>query len=84
MLDEERGGRLPGSDRRVGDEPAEERQVRDHALDLGLGERASQLIERLRTRLRVRDQLGDHRVVGDADLLALLDPRVHTDPVGEP
>jgi hypothetical protein len=32
----------------------------------------------------VRDQLRDHRVVGDRDLVALLDAGVDADSVGEP
>ena len=63
------------------DEPAQERQVRDDALDLGLRERCAEPVERLLSRLAVRDQLRDQRVVGDPDLVALLDARVDADPV---
>src|SRR5205085_128452 len=38
-------------------------------------------VEGLRARLAVRDQLGDHRVVGDPYLVPLLDPGVDADPV---
>ena len=76
VLDEERRGRVACPHGRVRDQPAEERQVRDDALDLGLGERGRESVERLLARLPVRDQLRDHRVVGDADLVALLDAGV--------
>ena len=79
MLGQERRRRLAGADDRVGDEPAQERQVRGHSADLGLGERVCQACERLGARRPVRDQLRDHRVVGGADLVALLDARVDPD-----
>ena len=41
MVDEERGRRLARAQRRMRDEPAQERQVRRHAGDLGLGERSA-------------------------------------------
>ena len=66
--------------RRVRDEPAEEREVRRHAADLGLGERVCEPRERLCPRRAVGDQLRDHRVVADADLVAFLDAGVHADP----
>ena len=65
------------------DEPAQEGQVRDDAFDLGLGERLGEPVEGLRARLAVRDQLGDHRVVGDPDLVAFLDSRVDANAVGQ-
>ena len=40
VLDEEGGRRLAGPHGRMADQPAEERQVRDHSLDLGVRERA--------------------------------------------
>ena len=61
------------------DEPAEEREVRRQALDHGLGERVAQAEQRLVTRRAVGDQLGDHRVVGNAHLVALLDARIDAD-----
>ena len=61
------------------DEPAEERQVRRHAADLGLRERVREPGERLGARRPVRDQLRDHRVVAEPDLVALLDARVDAD-----
>ena len=41
-------------------------------------------VERLVARLAVRDQLRDHRVVGDADLVALLDAGVDADAGRQP
>ena len=41
-------------------------------------------IERLGARLGVRDQLRDHRVIGDADLVALLDAGIDADPGWQP
>ena len=41
-------------------------------------------VERLVARLAVRDQLRDHRVVGEPDLVALLDAGVDADSVGQP
>jgi len=65
-------------------EPAEEGQVGDDALDLGLVERGGKPVERLFARVAVRDQLRDHRVVGGADLVALLDARVDANVRGQP
>ena len=61
------------------DEPAQEREVRDDALDLRLRERVPQLRQRFPARLAVRDQLRDHRVIGERDLVALLDAGVDAD-----
>ncbi len=66
------------------DEPAEEGKVRRHAADLGLGERVAEPRERLGARRPVRDQLGDHRVVAEADLVAFLDARIDPDTRGQP
>ena len=64
VVDEERGRRLAGAQLRVRDEPAEERQVRRHALDLGLGERGRELGRAPScARGGVRDQLREQRVV---------------------
>ena len=79
MLGQERRRRVALAHHGVCDEPAEERNVRRHAADVGLGQSVGEEVERLRTRARVRDELRDHRVVGEADLVALLDPRVHPD-----
>ena len=68
----------------VRDEPAQERQVRRHALDHGLGERGGEPVERLVARRAVRDQLREQRVVGGADLVALVDARVDADARGQP
>ena len=67
----------------MGDEPAQEGQVRRDAADLGLGKRVSEPRERLGPRRPVRDQLRDHRVVADADLVALLDAGIDADPCRE-
>src|ERR1041385_5735656 len=60
------------------DEPAQERQVRDDAADLGLAEGVAQPAERFRPRRAVGDQLRDQRVVRHSDLVALRDTRVDT------
>src|SRR2546427_6976000 len=84
MLDEE-GRRRPAlAYVRMRDQPAQEGQVGDDSLDLGLGQRISEPVERLVARRLRRDQLRDHRVVGDADLVALLDPSVDPDSCWEP
>ena len=62
----------------MGDEPAEEREVRRDPRDLRFGERVREAIERLHPCGAMRDELRDHRVVAEADLVALLDARVHT------
>ena len=58
------------------DEPAQEGEVRRHAVDVGLGERGGEPVERLRARRAVRDELREQRVVARADLVALLDAGV--------
>ena len=73
-----------GAHDRVPHEPAQERQVGDEALDLGLVERMPEPLERLLARPSVRDQLRDHRVVADPDLVALLDAGVDPDRLGQP
>ena len=65
-------------------EPAQKRQVRRHALDLGVREGCGERVERLVAGVPMRDELGDHRVVGDRDLVALFDARVDADPVRKP
>ena len=52
VLGEERGGGLARADDRMRDEPAQEREVRGHAADLGLVERRREPVERLRARRR--------------------------------
>jgi hypothetical protein len=79
MLDEERGRRLARAEGRVRDEPAQEREVRHHAVDLGLGERRPETVERVGPRRAVRDELRDQRVVGEPHLVALLDAGVDAD-----
>ncbi len=83
MLREEGGRRVAGPHGRVAHEPAEEREVGRHAGDAGLRERLLEPVERLVARLARRDELRDHRVVGDRHLVAGLDARVDADPVGQ-
>ena len=66
------------------DEPAQEGEVRRQSLDCGLGERVTQPEKCLVARRSVRDQLRDHRVVADPDLVALLDSRVDADARRQP
>ena len=84
MLGQERGRHAAGAHRGMDDEPAKKREVRRHAGDLGLGERLAESLERLVPRRAARDQLRDHRVVGGADLVALLDARVDANVRGQP
>ncbi len=79
MLDEERRRRAAGAQLGVRDEPAEERQVRVHALDDRLRERGREPVERVLPRRAVRDQLREHRVVPEGDLVSLRDARVDAD-----
>ena len=67
----------------MGDEPAEEREVRRHPLDDRLVERLREPVEGLRSVGAVGDQLRDHRVVAPTDLVSLLDARVDADPRGQ-
>ena len=53
-------------------------------FDGGLGERVAKPEQRLVAVRAVRDQLRDHRVVGDAHLVALVDPGVDADPGRQP
>ena len=76
MLDEERRRRLTCAHGGMGDEPAEEGEVRRHSLDDRLLERGAQAVERLTPRRAVCDQLREQRVVGGAHLVTLLDARV--------
>jgi len=66
----------------MGHEPAQERQVRRHAFDDRLVERVPQRRECVRARRPVRDQLPDHRVVCDPDLVSLGYAGVDADVVG--
>ena len=83
MVGEERRREVGGDEGGMADEPAQEGQVRRHALDDGRVERLGQPVERLGAALAVSDQLRDHRVVGDADLVPLGDAGVDADPVRE-
>src|SRR6266498_69761 len=79
MLRQERRRRVARANRWMGDEPAQEREVRRHALHHRLGECVPQAVERLGARGAVGNQLRDHRVVREADLVALLDAAVDAD-----
>ena len=68
----------------MGDEPAQERQVRRQPADLCLGKRRAQVREGLAPTLRMGDELGDQRVVADADLVALLDAGVDANRLRQP
>ena len=63
------------------DEPAQKGQVRLESAYLGLPQRGGERVERLGAGLLVRDQLGDQRVVGDRNLVSLLDSLVDADPL---
>src|SRR6266849_10174468 len=62
------------------DEPAQEPEVCRDTLDLGLAQRVAESVEGLVAGRPVSDQLGDHRVVGDPDRVALLDAGVDANP----
>src|SRR5918992_5300454 len=81
MLHEKRRGRVAGADRWMRDEPPQEREVRRHAVDLRLLQRVAKTIERLIARRAVCDQLRDHRVVGESNLVALLNAGVDANSV---
>ena len=83
MLDEKRCRRPALAHDGMRDEPAEERHVRDHALDLGLVERLGEPVERVGPALAVRDELCDQRVVREADLVTLVGARVDPDRAGK-
>ena len=68
----------------MADEPAKEREVRRDALHGRIPEGCCEPVERLVARAGVGDQLGDHRVVGDPDLVSFLDPGVDADSVRQP
>ncbi len=72
--------------RRTGwrDEPSQEREVGGHPADFGLTQGGCESVERLGAGGPVRDQLGDHRVVGEPDLVTLLDSGVDADAAGQP
>ena len=62
------------------DEPAQEGEVGVDAYDLGLLERGGEQLERLAAIAALGDDLGDHRVVRDPDLVPFLDSRVDAHP----
>ena len=74
------------SGRNVGvrDQPAKKREVRRHPGHFGLGERGGQRRERRVACRAVGDELRDHRVVRQPDLVSLSDPGVDADPRGQP
>ena len=82
MLGEERRRRLPLAHHRVRDEPAQERQVGRDAVDVGFRERFGQQVESPLPGVGPSDELRDHRVVGDPDLVAFLDAGVDADRIG--
>src|SRR4029078_8678932 len=84
FLVEEGGRRPPRPKLRMGNEPAEEGEIRLHAADLSLAQRGGERIERFLPRLLVSDQLRDQRVVGDQDRVAFLDALVDADGLGQP
>ena len=84
MLGEERGCRIPGADDWMPDEPAQEREIGRDAFDLRFLQSVAETVEGLVARRAVRDQLRDHRVVRDADLVALCHARVDADPFRQP
>ena len=63
----------------MGDEPAQEREIRRQPTDFRLGECVTQPEQGLVAGRAVGDQLRDHRVIGDPDLVAFLDSRVDPD-----
>jgi hypothetical protein len=65
-------------------EPSQEREVRRDAGDLRLRERICEPSKRLVPCRAVGDQLRDHRVIADADFVALLDARVDTNAARKP
>src|SRR5262249_7009180 len=69
---EEVGRRVADSIRRVRDEPAQEREVRDEAADVGLVEGVAQPLDRLVAARTGRDELCDQRVVTRPGLVSLL------------
>src|SRR5438105_11779280 len=84
MLDKERRRRVACADEWVRNEPAEEREIRRDALNLCLLDRTVETVERLVARRAVGDQLGDQRVVGEADLVTFFDARVDADSIRKP
>ena len=59
------------------DEPAQEREVRRHAFDLGFVEGGGEGSERFVSVAPTGDELRDHRVIRQPDLISLLDACVH-------
>ena len=81
VLGEERGRCVSRAHHWVRDEPTEKREIRRDAFDVRLGERGSEAVERRVAGRCVRDELRDHRVVGEADLVALLHAGVDANPM---
>ena len=80
---EKGGGGGAGPHLGLAHEPAQERQVGDHARDARGVERGGEAVEGLVARGAVCDQLGDHRVVARGDLVAGADAKVDADAVGQ-
>jgi hypothetical protein len=79
VLGEEGGRAFAGADDGMVDEPAQEREVRRDAVDLGLAQGGGEPVEGFFACRRVRDELRDHRVVRGADLVALGDADANAD-----
>src|SRR5262249_48663197 len=81
VLREERGRRFACTDLGMRHEPAEKREVGLDSAHLGPAKRRYEGVEGVGPAFLVDDQLGDQRVVGDGDLVTLLDALVDTDAV---
>ena len=77
MVGQERGRERTGEEGWVAHEPAQERQVRRHALDGRHVQGVRELRDRTFAVGPVGDELRDHRVVGEPYSVALLGARVH-------
>src|SRR5450631_2473452 len=85
FLGDEAGGQLPGAPARMRHQRGQKRNIVADAVDDKGVERVSLRVDCLLARGRVGDQLGDHRVVVDRNLAALVDAGVVTqrDAVGD-
>ena len=76
-------GRLAGTHDGVGHQPAQEREVRRNAADLGLAQGSVELVEGLVARRGARDELREQGVVGGRHPVALLDAGIDANSVAE-
>ena len=76
FLGDEAGGQLAGAPARMRHQRRQERNVVADAVDDKCIERVGLRVDRLLARGRVGDQLGDHRIVVDRNLAALIDAGV--------